>query len=298
MSQPEAESDSPRATRFTRRRVNALQRGFLPEVQKTAFAPMRGASFRAETAEQATSELDAAAQPTWRSALGTPSPLSPLSPLARAIRPLTRGLLRCKASPQSAPLAGGTSPPASMPHPEGMSSEASLSPLARTIRPSVRRRSQGQGQAATEHAASLQLPQVQQAPQVQQQAQQDQPQQAAVPASVVPAEPAVPAAAAPAGPSRGGQSTFLTDEVETPSNPKPNPSPRPLTPTLTLNLALNPNLNPSPSPCPIPNPNLKSNPYPKPNQVARVGLTSDADFWQVTDPAPGPAPEPAPVPGP
>ena len=230
MSQPEAESESPRATRFTRRRVNALQRGFLPEVQKTAFAPMRGASFRAETAEQATSELDAAAQPTWRSALGTPSPLSPLSPLARAIRPLTRGLLRCKASPQSAPLAGGTSPPARMPHPEGMSSEASLSPLARTIRPSVPRRGQGQGQAATEHAASLQLPQVQQPPQVQQQAQQaqqaqqDQPQQAAVPASVVPAEPAVPAAAAPAGPSRGGQSTFLTDEVETPSNPNLTPA--------------------------------------------------------------------------
>ena len=293
MSQPEAESDSPRATRFTRRRVNALQRGFLPEVQKTAFAPMRGASFRAETAEQATSELDAATQPTWRSALGTPSPLSPLSPLARAIRPLTRGLLRCKASPPSAPLAGGTSPPASMPHPEGMSSEASLSPLARSIRPSVRRRGQGQGQAATEHAASLQLPQVQQPPQVQQaqqaqQAQQDQPQQAAVPASVMPAEPAVRTAAALAGPSRGGQITFLPDEVETPSNPKPNPSPRPLTPTLTLNLTLNPNLNPSPSPSPIPNPHPNSNPNPNPNQVARVGLTSDADFWQVTEPEPEP----------
>ena len=277
MSQPEAESESPRATRFTRRQVNALQRGFLPEVQKTAFAPMRGASFRAETAEQATSELDAAAQPTWRSALGTPSPLSPLSPLARAIRPLTRGLLRCKASPQSAPLAGGTSPPARMPHPEGMSSEDD--PLARTIRPSVRRRGQGQGQAATEHAASLQLPQVQQPPQAQQaqQAQQDQPQQAAVPASVVPAEPAMPAAAAPAGPSRGGQSTFLTDEVETPSPANPNPNPKP-----------NPDPSPSPSPSPIPNPHPNSNPNPNPNQVARVGLTSDADFWQVTEPEPEP----------
>ena len=179
MSETEAEDGrSPRAKRFTRRRVNALQRGFLPEVNKTAFAPMRGASFRTETAEQVMSDLDAAAQPTWRSPLGTPSPLSPLSPLARAIR--------------------------------------------RPIRPSMRRGGQGQGQAATEHAASLQPSQAQQPPQVQ----QDQPQQAAVSASVVPAEPAVPAAAAPAGPRRGGQSTFLTDEVETPSPPNPNPNPK------------------------------------------------------------------------
>jgi hypothetical protein len=188
MSETEAEDGrSPRAKRFTRRRVNALQRGFLPEVNKTAFAPMRGASFRTETAEQVRSDLDAAAQPTWRSPLGTPSPLIPLSPLARAIR--------------------------------------------RPIRPSMRRGGQGQGQAATEHAASLQPSQAQQPPQVQQdqpqQAQQDQPQQVAVPASVVPAEPAVPAAAAPAGPRRGGQSTFLTDEVETPSPPNPNPNPKP-----------------------------------------------------------------------
>ena len=269
MAQLEAEPDrrSPTAKRFTRRPVNSLQQGFLPEVNKTAFAPMRGASFRAETAEEATSDLEhAAAQPTWRPPfLGawtsrTPSnanaltalegaavrlgvrpswwspaqplspfgPPSPLSPLARAIKPLAHSIPWSKGGPQPAPLVDGTGPPTTMPQPEGITSEAPLSPLARPVRPLVARGGQMQGQAVTEHAApaaaleaslpGTQQPQQQQTQQTQQtQMQQAQPQQAVVSASAVPAEPAVPAVAA--GPSRvqsrGRQSTFVTDEVET-----------------------------------------------------------------------------------
>ena len=264
MAQLEAEPDrrSPTTTRFTRRPVNSLQQGFLPEVNKTAFAPMRGASFRNETAEEATSDLEhATAQPTWRPPfLGawtsrTPSnanaltalegaavrlgvrpswwspaqplnpfgPPSPLSPLARAIKPLAHSIPWSKGGPQPAPLVDGTSPPTTMPQPEGLTSEAPLSPLARAVRPLVARGGQMQGQAVTEHAApaaalEASLPVTQQAQQTQQtQMQQAQPQQAAVSASAVPAEPAVPAVAAgpSRGQSRGRQSTFVTDEVET-----------------------------------------------------------------------------------
>jgi hypothetical protein len=282
MAQLEAEPDgrSPARKRFTRRPVNTMQLGFLPEVNKTAFAPMRGASFRNEAGEEATSDLEyAAAEPTCRppflgawtsrppsdangltalegaaARLGvrpswwSPAPLSPfgppspLSPLARAIKPLTRSIPWRKSGPQPAPLAGGSSPGTTLPQPEGTTSEAPLSPLARALRPLVARGGQTQGQAVTEHAtprdASLpgtqqpqQLrppPQMQQAQaqmqqaqaqmqQAQAQMQQAQAQQAAVPASAaavptvpaVSAEPAaVPAAvpAAAAGPSRGRQS--------------------------------------------------------------------------------------------
>ena len=298
MAQLEDESGrrSPTMSRFTRRPVNALQQGFLPEVNKTEFAPMRGASFRTEEAEEATSDLEhAAAQPTWRPPfLGawtsrtpsnanalmsledaaarlvvntqkvsptwagwwSPAPLSPvgppspLSPLARAIKRAPSA--RRTGGPQPAPLVGGTSPPTTMPHPESITSEVPLSPLARPIRPSVARggqvQGQMQGQAVTEHAApaaplEASLPgtqmQQQQQPQMQPQPQpqQAQPQQAAVSASAVPAEPAVPAGAAAAGPSRGRQSTFVTDEVETVTR----------SPTLTRTLALSLTLTPTPT---------------------------------------------------
>jgi len=275
MAQLEAEPDgrSPARKRFTRRPVNTMQLGFLPEVNKTAFAPMRGASFRNEAGEEATSDLEyAAAEPTCRppflgawtsrppsdangltalegaaARLGvrpswwSPAPLSPfgppspLSPLARAIKPLTRSIPWRKSGPQPAPLAGGSSPGTTLPQPEGTTSEAPLSPLARALRPLVARGGQTQGQAVTEHATprDASLPGTQQPQQLRPppQMQQAQAQQAAVPASAaavptvpaVSAEPAaVPAAvpAAAAGPSRGRQSggrqsTFVTDEVET-----------------------------------------------------------------------------------
>ena len=274
MAQLEAEPDgrSPARKRFTRRPVNTMQLGFLPEVNKTAFAPMRGASFRNEAGEEATSDLEyAAAEPTCRppflgawtsrppsdangltalegaaARLGvrpswwSPAPLSPfgppspLSPLARAIKPLTRSIPWRKSGPQPAPLAGGSSPGTTLPQPEGTTSEAPLSPLARALRPLVARGGQTQGQAVTEHATprDASLPGTQQPQQLRPppQMQQAQAQQAAVPAAAavptvpaVSAEPAaVPAAvpAAAAGPSRGRQSggrqsTFVTDEVET-----------------------------------------------------------------------------------
>ena len=70
MAQPDDDLQrrgSPTATRFKRSGSRALQQGFLPEPDKTAFAPMRGASFKTDGSDEGTSDLEQAApQSTWR----------------------------------------------------------------------------------------------------------------------------------------------------------------------------------------------------------------------------------------